>query len=586
MGEFKYLKREKKTGYWTYRRPIPGALQKVAGRKERSVSFGTEDLRAAKRAWPQVHVKIEAWLDKLRAELLEGAEAASDPSSRSFLAGTSRASDQRPLIDPRLCYARFEEWAQDKINQVFLEISSNGPEYDLFSAEHHSAADLVHALQSKSYRDMDALDAKLVGVLVASGINVPSDSPVLELLRRPFANAWMEVEAFRLKMNSTRRFVDPPPLPAPESRNPAQPACSLAPNGDAFMLLSELVEKAIDHAKMRERKTIARLNLVVRHIDDIVGHPARLNEVTKQVMIRLRDDAKYLPARPKDYERRMGFTKLVETMRASPDDTRPKMKDEAILPWFNLISPVFKYAVDHDYMASNPCDRIKPRVERAGEPKREPYTSDDLSKLFAEPMRDRPSQFWIPLIGAYTGARLNEIGQLEIADVVLGEVPYFRITDRSDEVTVRKKLKNANSRRIVPIHNVLLQAGIVDFVQNARGYRLFSDLPHPQTDADYECTKAFSQWFGRYRRKVGVTSARKPFHSFRHTFVRRALDCGVSGPLLSQIVGHESDPELVALLSRPMTRAYGGKSEELQRLQAEVDKVVYADFPAFERWSP
>ena len=84
------------------------------------------------------------------------------------------------------------------------------------------------------------------------------------------------------------------------------------------MLLSELVEKAIDHAKMREKKTIARLNLVVRHINDIVGHPARLNEVTKQVMIRLRDDAKYLPARPKSYEKLTRNCKLPETQRKPP----------------------------------------------------------------------------------------------------------------------------------------------------------------------------------------------------------------------------------------------------------------------------
>ena len=534
MAEFKYLKREKKTGYWTYRRPIPDTLQEMAGRKEKSVSFGTDDLRAVRRAWPQVHVQVETWLEELRAKLQRsspGTGAAVGAPSRVQPNPAGRELPRKPLIDPRRCCAVFDQWAHDKINRLFMEISSAGSEYERFSAEHHHLSELAYSLQCRPPREVEGLDAELRGVLASAHIEVPSDSPALELLRRPFAEAWAKVVKFRLDMNGSPQFVEPPPLSGNSHSAATQQVTGLAPNGEPFLLLSELVKKAVHHNKIREKKTIARLNLVVRHLDDIVGRPARLDDITKQVMIKLRDDAKYLPARPKSYERAMGFTKLVEAMKANPDDTRPKMKDEAILPWFNLISPVFNYAVDHDYMGANPCDRIKPKVEKTGKPKRDPYTSDDLHRLFINPARERPSQFWIPLIGVFTGARLNEIGQLEKEDVVAGKVPYLRVTDMSEQETVRKKLKNANSRRIVPIHPVLLEAGILDFVRQARSHYLFDDLPHPRTDDDYECTKAFSQWYGRYRRRVGVGSDRKPFHSFRHTFIRRALDCRVNGPL-------------------------------------------------------
>jgi integrase len=580
MPGFKYLKREKKTGFWTYRRPIPPALQAFAGKKEKSISFGTDDLRMVAKAWPEVHVQVEAWLAELSAARPTTVVASGHDSRVTFRGGPTPL-DRMPLIDPRQCYLAFDRWVEEEINRIYVQISSMGPEFELFSSEHHQLADLAHALQSRDPRDLRSLDAQLRDVLASAHIDMPYHSPALSLLRRPFAEAWAKVIKFRLEMNASPQFVVPPNVP---SRALTQAIPEHAPNGEPFLLLSELVQKATKHNKIGEKKTIARLNLVVRHLNDIVGRPARLNDVTKQVMIRLRDDARFLPARPKGHEKLMGFKKLVEVMKANPHDARPKMKDEAILPWFNLISPVFDYAVDHEYLASNPCTRIKPKVGKARGSKRDSYTSDDLHKLFVSPARERPSQFWIPLIGAFSGARLNEIGQLEKDDVVAGEVPYLRITDRSEEETIRKKLKNSNSRRIVPIHPVLLEAGLLEFARQVMGPHLFDDLPHPRTDDDYECTKAFSQWYGRYRRRVGVTSDRKPFHSFRHTFIRRAMDCSVDGPLLSQIVGHESDPELQTLLSSDMTRAYGGVSEDLKKLRAEIDKLFYPNFPQVASW--
>ena len=56
---------------------------------------------------------------------------------------------------------------------------------------------------------------------------------------------------------------------------------------------------------------------------------------------------------------------------------------------------------------------------------------------------------WIPLIAAFTGARLNEIAQLGTDDLEeLGGVWSFRITDEGGH----HSLKNAQSKRQIPMH--------------------------------------------------------------------------------------------------------------------------------------
>src|SRR5690606_34826148 len=86
--------------------------------------------------------------------------------------------------------------------------------------------------------------------------------------------------------------------------------------------------------------------------------------------------------------------------------------------------------------------------------------------------------FWIPLISLYTGARMNEICQLEVADVTEEKgIPCFQITTEGEDDN--KKLKNIGSKRKVPIHKNLIAIGLMEYVAfiRSKGHlRLFYDL--------------------------------------------------------------------------------------------------------------
>lgn len=71
---------------------------------------------------------------------------------------------------------------------------------------------------------------------------------------------------------------------------------------------------------------------------------------------------------------------------------------------------------------------------------------------------------WLPLIGFYTGARINEVCQLNPAEDIKQDsatgIHYFHFTDEGGTAEgVDKSIKTNSSLRIVPIHSKLIELG-------------------------------------------------------------------------------------------------------------------------------
>ena len=84
-----------------------------------------------------------------------------------------------------------------------------------------------------------------------------------------------------------------------------------------------------------------------------------------------------------------------------------------------------------------------------------------------------------------------------------------------------KKLKTEQSKRVIPIHNDLVNLGLVAFKerQEEKGVeRLFSDAVL-SGDGTYSST--FSKWFSRYLDNIGIKTDKTSFHSFRHNMKGR-----------------------------------------------------------------
>lgn len=66
------------------------------------------------------------------------------------------------------------------------------------------------------------------------------------------------------------------------------------------------------------------------------------------------------------------------------------------------------------------------------------------------PNQIRSGRFWVPLLGLFTGARLGELCQLRVADIIHSEreTPFIRIHGEGAGMSV----KNENSWRSFPVH--------------------------------------------------------------------------------------------------------------------------------------
>ena len=82
------------------------------------------------------------------------------------------------------------------------------------------------------------------------------------------------------------------------------------------------------------------------------------------------------------------------------------------------------------------------------------------------------------MLGAFTGARREEIAGLAPADIV--EIDGIECLNIEDSEL--RRIKNISSNRIVPIHTRLIKIGFLELVEKARAegrVDLFPDLREP-----------------------------------------------------------------------------------------------------------
>jgi integrase len=142
-------------------------------------------------------------------------------------------------------------------------------------------------------------------------------------------------------------------------------------------------------------------------------------------------------------------------------------------------------------------------------------------------------------------------------------IQCIRIDDSRDG----QNLKNASSRRMLPLHPTLLNLGLLQHVESVKAAgadRLFPELEAVRGKLGH----APSKWFGRYKTKLGITDPRKTFHSFRHTLIDDLRDAGVQDSLIKRIAGHEDGAVTFSI--------YGSRSP----LRAMAEALKSIDLPA------
>lgn len=172
------------------------------------------------------------------------------------------------------------------------------------------------------------------------------------------------------------------------------------------------------------------------------------------------------------------------------------------------------------------------------------YRINELQALFDHTSYTRKKfkttyEYWLIPLALLTGARQNELCQLHLTDFVQQEgIWCINITDEEEE----KKLKNRNAKRLVPIHDKLIQIGLLDYVTAMKGAghtRLFPELKEGRRGHG----DVASKWFARHRAKCAIKHEKHvtTFHALRRTFITALINNEVTSSLIAPIAGHEGE---------------------------------------------
>jgi len=168
---------------------------------------------------------------------------------------------------------------------------------------------------------------------------------------------------------------------------------------------------------------------------------------------------------------------------------------------------------------------------------RNPFTTEELRKIFAPenlPVNSHPEQFFAPILGLFTGARISEICQLHTIDI--GKKDQFYTISINDEEL--KRIKSPASRRIIPIHPILEEIGFIDYLEDMKK---FGNYIFPTVNPDkygYFGKEPGRRW-AKYLDKLGITDPTKVFHSFRSTANIKLMDNGIEEEKRCAFIGHD-----------------------------------------------
>jgi integrase len=202
------------------------------------------------------------------------------------------------------------------------------------------------------------------------------------------------------------------------------------------------------------------------------------------------------------------------------------------------VSSFFNWLVKQGYRDDNPFSGIAPRRVHSARSERSSFNDDDLKLLFGTPLfKDKiytqDSQYWLPLLALYTGARLEELCQLKAQDFKVADGCHY--IDIHGEGDTQNRVKTPSSIRKIPVHSELINLGLLDIINKRSREHFLFDLKRVNTNLGHLPSK----WFSGYKASLGLPKGTKVFHSFRHTFRDKLTLNGLPNEHIRELLGHE-----------------------------------------------
>jgi len=559
--------RRKATTSYHYRRRIPLDLVAHYGRKEFAYSLGTSSYREA--------------CDKARAE--------AHKLDVEFAEVRNRASGLPAQPVPQLTQAKAEELASKWLQAALVDeerrrTTNTSPRTEealeraeevLGGLESDARERLATGEYGNAHEDADE-------VIRAEGMKLAAQSPEHELLSREMLKArirFLQVEQRRTWGDYSDKVLPVPATDQPHAQSTRPPSGLRL--GEAVSKYIE--DKSLSWAASSKKDIVPDLQDFVEMVGDIP-----VLDLDRDHMRTYHQTMHHLPKRRSQKARYKGKTLAQLLVMDIPEEE--KLGAKTLETTFTNVRCLVNWLEAEGLLNRERRAKFLNKMlavhRQASTIKPSAFTDEELRLLFHPdhftPALFRSSwNFWLPLLGLFTGARLEELSQLHLSDIRQEEGSgawYLDINAEGD-----KQVKTTAGSRKVPLHPGLIELGLLERVTalTKKGeVRLF---PHLTARASTgKVSGAAGQWFTRHRRRCGVGAADgekspKVFHSFRHTLITKGKYLGLDRRKIKELVGHEQGE------FGDVTGGYEGAFTVQDMLEAVVSKLDFGGILDLDR---
>jgi integrase len=571
------LIRDKDSGVYYLRRRIPSEIRSCyPGKTERTFSLRTKDFKTAVERHRQAEAKLTVeWAE--RVQKLRAVHARQPPRP------VQKINLLTPEIIDAIC-GRFEVSSLTSDEILRNNGQYDAEDVDAYKAGYASANSMLKT--AVAIGNTELVRPLLEQFLFLSRFEV--DVPEADMRRLALAYART---AIRVNEKLLKRYEGedvPTPTPADISATP---------------LLSEVVQAySVYYQKLNKPEMLKKVNAVLPLLLQMIGNKP-IGSITQTDFTTFFDDVQTLPPRWKDYCRVHKVTPKEASARRVGEISKGTFDGTYVA----AVGPFLDYCRSRWQDKGWPVNITVAGIRYIGsrseaENGQRAFKGKELKRLFEGPematFAGCPSEafkFWLPHLGLFTGARVNELCQLNPQqDIKMDEesgIWVLDLTTSSDgHDEIAKSLKNPTSKRKVPVHPTLIELGFLDYVKHLKstGQKLL--FPGFPPSVGRAAPKA-GEWFTELLKRIGLRDETPGarlvgMHAFRHTLSNQGEELGVVNT--ESITGHANNVTnlesaqngMIEGASSTVVRKYRGELSVAKKMEI-IKQIHFGDLKFF-----
>ena len=524
------LVRDKSSGVYYLRRRIPTEiLSCFPGKKEQTFSLRTKDFKTALERHRQAEAKLTVEWNRHIQKI------------RRFNARPQRPPVQKidtltPEIIDAIC-GRFEISSLTSDDILREEEQYDAEDIKAYQQGYAGANSILRT--AVAIGDTDVVRPLLEQFLYLSNLELNVSEPEMRRLALAYART-----AIRVNEKLLKRYE------GDEVRTPDARDIRATP------MLSEVTQAYMSYyEKLNKPEMLKKVNAVMPLLVQMVGNKPIGSLTQTDITELFFDEVVHLPPRWKDYCRVHKVTPKEAAARRVGQISKGTFDGTYVAAMGPFLDYCRSRWQDRGWPVTLTMDGVQYLGSRAkSENGQRAFKPKELKRLFEGPEmegfaknRAEAHKFWLPHLGLFTGARANELCQLNPqCDIRKDEETGIWFLDITSETEaheeVTKAVKNTVSKRRVPVHPTLIELGFLDYVAQLKlgGEKLL--FPGFLPSVGRAAPKA-GDWFVDLLKQIGLRDETPGarlvgMHAFRHTLSNQGAELGVVNT--EAITGHSN----------------------------------------------